>query len=377
MKSALIFGVTGQDGSYLTELLLSKGYVVYGGVRRTSTRNHVNINHIKDDNFKLVHVDVTDAHSVQQAVAEALRDSPSRLEVYNLAAQSHVHTSFKEAKHTTEVVLGGTLNILEALRETDKKIVRYYQASSSEMFGASKGTKYSVDSKVNRDDFNLVDGKYYQNEETPFHPRSPYGVAKVAAHHATHVYKDAYKLFACCGILFNHESERRGHTFVSKKITEYVGEACAKAHKNSDRKVWDAAAYKEVFEEIGHPTLKLGNTESYRDWGYAPEFVEAMWLMLQQDIPDDYVIATGEAHSVKEFLVEALQVGLGYYSDRFVETDSSLYRQAEVNYLCGDYSKAKSKLGWQPKTKFYDLVEKMVHADVKKAYKEAGVYLCR
>jgi GDPmannose 4,6-dehydratase len=279
----------------------------------------------------------------------------------------------KRRKHTTEVVLGGTLNILEALREVDKDIVRYYQASSSEMFGASKGTKYQVDSKLNRDDFNLVDGKFYQNEETPFRPRSPYGVAKVAAHHATHVYKDAYKLFASCGILFNHESERRNNSFVSRKITEHISNAVVKARKSAEHKEWDAQKYQKAFDDIGHPLLKLGNTETYRDWGYAPEYVEAMWLMLQQDGPDDYVIATGEAHSVKEFLVEALQVGFGYYSDRFVETDSSLYREAEVNYLCGDYSKAKRKLGWEPKTKFYDLVKKMVHADIEKACKKAGV----
>lgn len=355
-KTALIYGVTGQDGSILTEFLLAKGYKVYGVARRVSTSNHERLRHIKDDNFEILQGDITDSASVNATIARLKPD-----EIYNLAAQSHVRVSFDEPLHTFDVTARGAFKVLEAIRQLSPKS-RYYQAGSSEMFGASLGTPILLNEGGSQ--------TYKQNESTPFQPRSPYGVAKAAAHYMTKIYRDGYNLFACNGILFNHESERRGEEFVSRKITKHLAKIHTQLWAKAYRHNWPLSGVKNAI--VGLPLLKLGNTEAYRDWGYAPDFVEAMWLMLQQDTPDDFVIATGETHSVKEFLITAFSKALGYYSDSLVETDESLFRAAEVNYLCGNYSKAKAKLGWEPKVKFDQLVERMLLSDINVERKVAG-----
>ena len=310
---ALITGITGQDGSYLAELLLSKGYEVYGLVRRSSTPNTSRIDHLPK--VKLVYGDLMDSHALSNIMREIKPD-----EVYNLAAQSHVHVSFDIPDYTSDVTGIGALRLLEAVKH-EHPTAKFYQASSSEMFG-----------KVLQ---------IPQSETTPFNPRSPYACAKVFAHHTIKLYRDAYKMFACNGILFNHESPRRGDNFVTKKITKAV--ARIKLGKQKD--------------------LILGNLDAKRDWGYAPEYVEAMWRILQQPEPDDYVIATGETHSVQEFVEEAFaSVGLNW--KEHVKIDPHFYRPAEVDQLIGDFSKAKQKLGWQPKTTFKQLVKIMVEADL-------------
>jgi GDPmannose 4,6-dehydratase len=382
VKTALIFGVTGQDGSILTDFLLAKGYRVFGVIRRTSSDNGAErIAHITDDNFVLLGGDITDSESVKSVMGVAYEDAIANddgpLEVYNLAAQSHVRISFDQPGLTWDVTAKGAFNVLQAVKNLRTNI-RMYQASSSEMFGLSPGKPIS-----DTDDFTIVGEKEVgdflakvkcaQSETTPFEPRSPYGVAKLAAHYMAKIYRDGYKLFVCNGILFNHESERRCDTFVSRKITSFIGKLYVYARLHDPlRTTWTMSDYQEHLADA--PKLKLGNLSAYRDWGYAPDFVEAMWLMLQQDKPDDYVIATGEAHSVKEFLVSAFQEGLGYYSDSLVSIDPTLYRAAEVNYLCGNATKAKTKLGWKPKTSFKALVRKMVHADINLACKKAGIY---
>jgi GDPmannose 4,6-dehydratase len=367
MRHALIFGITGQDGSYLAELLLSKGYVVHGVTRRVSTSNHERIAHIKDDNLLLVEGDVTDPHSVNQVVHDAyisgtLTGHVPRLEIYNLAAQSHVRTSFDQPVYTWNATATGALNILEACKHLDRETVRYYQAGSSEMFGASLGILYTSP-LITIGDGIVGNSRYMQSETTPFDPRSPYAVAKLAAHNLTKIYRDGYNLFACNGILFNHESERRGDMFVTRKITKHLAGLVQLAKQRAVGHSGPPRNYGDYLQE-DFPKLKLGNLSAYRDWGHAEDFVKAMWLMLQQDKPDDYVIATGEAHSVREFLVEAFNYALGYYSDRFVETDQNLFRATEVNYLCGDYRKAKEKLGWTPQIKFKELVTRMVDGDL-------------
>jgi GDPmannose 4,6-dehydratase len=328
-RVALITGITGQDGSFLAELLLAKGYIVHGIVRRASTFNTERLDSIYADPHErgarlyLHYGDLADGASLRKIV-EHTRPS----EVYNLAAQSHVRVSFDQAQYTADVVGTGTLRLLEAVREyaasgTD---VRFYQAGSSEMFGASAPP---------------------QNEDTPFYPRSPYAVGKVAAHWFAKNYREAYKLFICNGILFNHESPRRGETFVTRKITRAL------------------TRIKLGLQE----KLYLGYLDSTRDWGYAGDFVEAMWLMLQQDAPDDYVVATGEAHSVREFLdVSAARLGLDW--KKHVETDPRYLRPTEVDALCGDSSKARAKLGWQPKVSFEQLVNMMVDHDLELARQE-------
>jgi GDPmannose 4,6-dehydratase len=319
-RKALITGITGQDGSYLAELLLSKGYEVHGIVRRASTFNTERIDrlyqdpHINGVRLFLHFGDIADSTNLIKLLYRLQSE-----EIYHLAAQSHVRVSFDIPEYTGDVTGLGTIRILEALRETGVK-ARFYQASSSEMYG-----------KV---------AEVPQRETTPFYPRSPYGAAKVYGHWVTVNYRESYGIFACSGILFNHESPRRGGTFVTRKITRAV------AHIK-------AGLQDQVY---------LGNLEAKRDWGYAKEYVEAMWLMLQQDEPDDYVIATGEAHSVQEFLEEAFSyVGLDWRNH--VEIDPRYYRPAEVDLLVGDASKAKRKLGWEPKTKFKELVRLMVDAD--------------
>jgi len=323
VKTALITGITGQDGSYLAELLLSKGYEVHGLIRRTSTFNTRRIDHLYKDphsNGDGVHLYL---HYGDIAATDTLLDviySTKPDEIFHLAAQSHVRVSFDMPEYTGDVTGLGTTRILEAIRKSGAKS-RFYQASSSEMFGAAKPP---------------------QNENTPFVPRSPYAAAKLYSFWMASNYREGYGMYAVNGILFNHESPRRGETFVTRKITRAV--AAIKAGTQNQ--------------------LFLGNLESKRDWGYAPEYLEAMHLMLQQETPDDYVIGTGEAHSVKDFLDEAF----GYVDldwNKYVRIDPRYYRPTEVDYLLADPSKAKAKLGWEPKIKFHELVRIMVDADLE------------
>lgn len=316
-KKALITGITGQDGSYLAELLLEKGYSVYGVTRRTSTPNYDRIKDIVDK-IELVQGDLLDQHSLTMAIQEVQPD-----EVYNLAAQSFVPTSWNQPVLTGEFTALGVTRALEAVRLA-KPDVKFYQASSSEMFGQVRETP--------------------QDEETPFYPRSPYGVAKVYGHWITVNYRESYDLFACSGILFNHESPRRGLEFVTRKITHAV--ARIKLGKQ-DR-------------------LKLGNLEAKRDWGYAKEYVEAMWMMLQQDKPNDYVIGTGETHSVREFVQAAFSV-VDLDWQKYVDFDEKAFmRPAEVELLVADPQKAKKELGWEFKTNYQKLAEIMVKADLER-----------
>jgi len=315
-KRALITGITGQDGPYLAELLLEKGYEVYGFVRRLSTPNIGNIQGIQDK-IRLLSGDLLDQGSIMDAIKESKPD-----EVYNLAAQSFVKASWEQPVLTGEFTGISVTRVLEAIRHTDKNI-RFYQASSSEMFGKVTETP--------------------QRETTRFYPRSPYGVAKVYGHYITVNYRESYGMFACSGILFNHESPRRGIEFVTRKISNAV----ARIHLGLQ------------------DSLVLGNLDSKRDWGFSKDYVEAMWLMLQQETAEDYVIATGETHSVQEFVEEAFKVvGISDWQKYVQSNDAKFNRPAEVDYLIGDYSKAKEKLGWTPKTTFRELVKMMVEADV-------------
>jgi GDPmannose 4,6-dehydratase len=315
MKRALITGITGQDGSYLAELLLAKGYEVHGLIRRSSSFNTQRIDHIFD-RLKLHHGDLSDSGNLTTLL---LHISPD--EVYNLAAQSHVRVSFDVPEYTGQVTGIGCVRLLEAIRQLGLH-PRFYQASSSEQYGKVQAVP--------------------QSETTPFYPRSPYAVAKQFAHWSVINYRESYGMHASCGILFNHESPRRGETFVTRKIAK----AAARIKLGQQNK------------------LSLGNLSAKRDWGHAKEYVEAMWLMLQQDEPDDYVIATGETYSVREFLTVAFEhLNLDWRD--FVEIDAKYYRPAEVDLLVGDYSKAKAKLGWEPKIKFKDLVCEMVDHEMR------------
>ena len=341
MKKALITGITGQDGSYLADLLVKKDYDVYGIVRRTSTFQRERVEHLNpDDHVKgkkitLLYGDVTDSSNLNGIISDVKPD-----EIYNLAAQSHVQISFETAEYTANADALGALRILEAVRKSPfKDRVKYYQASTSELYGATQTKK--------------------QNEETPFYPQSPYAVAKLYAYWLTANYRDGYHVFACNGILFNHESPRRAENFVSRKITHTL--AYIKAGK--------------------YDCLYVGNLEAKRDWGYAPEYVEAMWKMLQLDKPTDIVIATGETHTVREFIEEAAkhcdmdivwqgkgteEVGIDRKTNKtVVRIDRSYFRPLEVNYLCGDAAKAKRLLNWEPKTRFKELVKIMMESDLK------------
>jgi GDPmannose 4,6-dehydratase len=324
-KTALITGITGQDGSYLSELLLDKGYIVHGIIRRTSTFNTDRIDHLyvdphrEDAKLFLHYGDLTDGTTLRRILEEV-----QPIEIYNLGSQSHVRVSFDSPEYTVDSVGMGTLRLLEAVRDYQKRTgieVRFYQAGSSEMFG-------------------LVQ-EIPQKETTPFYPRSPYACAKVYSHWQTVNYRESYGLFACNGILFNHESPRRGETFVTRKITRAIARIIAKQQKK----------------------LYLGNLDAKRDWGYAKDYVKAMWLMLQQEKPDDYVIATGETHSVKEFL----ELAFGYANlnwQDYVEFDERYLRPAEVELLIGDSTKAREKLGWQPSVSFEQLVKLMIDTDL-------------
>jgi len=320
-KVALVTGITGQDGSFLAELLLEKGYEVHGIIRRSSTFNTSRIDHIYRDRHEsdvkltLHYGDLTDASCMSNLIATINPD-----EIYNLAAMSHVKVSFETPRYTWDTVASGTITILEAIRNANKQI-KLYQASSSEMFGSSPPP---------------------QNEGTKLKPQSPYAIAKVAAHHAVRNYRDAYGIFGCCGILFNHESERRGETFVTRKISK----AAARIKLGAQKIVY------------------LGNLEAKRDWGYAKDYVKAMWLMLQHDQPDDYVVATGETHSVREFAELVFsEVGLDFYDCH--EIDKRYFRPTEVDALCGDPSKVKEVLGWEPETTFEALAKLMVRHDLQ------------
>ncbi len=326
-QKALITGITGQDGSYLSEFLLEKGYEVHGLIRRSSSFNTARINHLYSDphdpqaRLKLYYADLTDGARLRELLAQIKPD-----EVYHLGAQSHVRVSFDEPVYTAQVDAIGTVRLLEAVRDTGLA-VRFYQASSSEMFGQA--------------------AEVPQKETTPFHPRSPYACAKVYSFYQTINYRESYNMFCCNGMLFNHESPRRGETFVTRKITRA------------------ATRIKEGLQE----KLYLGNLEAKRDWGFAGDYVEAMWLMLQQDKPDDYVIATGQMHSVREFLELAFdRVKLD--CRKYVEIDPRYCRPAEVDVLCGDASKARRVLGWEPKVGFEELVAMMIDSDLERARKE-------
>jgi GDPmannose 4,6-dehydratase len=335
MKRALITGVTGQDGAYLTEFLLAKGYEVHGVLRRASLFNTDRIDHLYHDrhlpgvNLTLHYGDLSDGTALRRILEKVQPD-----EIYNLAAQSHVMVSFDVPEYTADVVAIGTLRLLDALRDhvgENTAAVRYYQAGSSEMYGAAPAP---------------------QNEHTPFYPRSPYAVSKVAAHWYAVNYREAYNLFICNGILFNHESPRRGETFVTRKVTHA------------------AARIKEGLQE----KLYLGNLDAKRDWGFAGDYVEAMWLMLQQPIPDDYVIATGEARSVRELVERAFgEVDLDWR--RHVEIDKRYLRPTEVNFLQGDATKARNNLGWSPRVSFAELIKMMVGHDLDLARRERTLEL--
>ena len=332
MKSAIIFGVTGQDGSHLSDLLLEKNYKVIGVSRRSSTDNTCRIKHILDnENFVLVQGDITDAFSVSKILKEHVHVD----EIYNLAAQSHVAVSFKQPALTWDITGKGCLNILESMVELDMLHVRFYQASSSEMYGKNFDTKE-----------NFTSVEKYQDEETKFLPQSPYAIAKCAAHYMTRLVRESYGIHASSGILFNHEGPRRGENFVTRKITKWIGD------------------FIKSGRDPEFPKLRLGNLEAFRDWGYAGDYVEAMWMMLQQDSPDDYVICTGETHTIREFLDVAFKhVGIDDWSNLVIQ-DPEFYRPAEVDYLRGCNSKALKQLGWTPKHSFGDLVKLMVDHDV-------------
>jgi len=332
-RTAFITGITGQDGSYLAEFLLQKGYDVYGTIRRSSSFNTARLEHLYADphqksHLHLVYGELTDGSRLRELLHDIKPD-----EVYNLGAQSHVRVSFDEPLFTVEVDALGTLNVLEALRRVSPA-PRFYQASSSEMYGLVQEVP--------------------QRETTPFHPRSPYACAKVFSYWQTVNYREAYNLFACNGILFNHESPRRGETFVTRKITR----AAARIKLGLQNKLY------------------LGNLDAKRDWGFAGDYVEAMWLMLQQDSPDDYVIATGETHSVREFLDEAFgYLNLDWHD--YVEIDPRYFRPSEVDLLLGDPSKARKQLGWQPRVTFKQLARMMVDHDLQLAREDQAAVRTR
>lgn len=337
MNVAIITGITGQDGSYLAELLLEKQYRVIGVVRRVSSPNRARIRHIlTNPNLELREADMCDTTSIRSVFTDVI--SSPRIEVYNLAAQSHVHTSFRQPEYTADVDALGPLRILETIRSlglADK--TRFYQASTSELFGKVVETP--------------------QTESTPFYPRSPYAVAKLYAHWIVKNYRESYGMYACNGILFNHESERRGEEFITRKITQGI----AKLYRDSEF------------------VLELGNLDAQRDWGYAPEYVEGMWRILQQDVPEDFVLATGETHSVREFVEEAFraaghsvawsgtgveEIGTDEAGRIVVRINPAFYRPAEVVLLVGDASRARKVLGWTPSTTFTALVSRMVYSDM-------------
>jgi GDPmannose 4,6-dehydratase len=348
-KIAIITGITGQDGSYLADFLLTEQKndydLVVGLNRRSSTRNTSRISHLlQHPQFVLEECDLTDPGSIGEVVEKYHPD-----EFYNLAAQSHVGTSFKQPTYTFNVNTNGLVNVLDSVLKISRH-TRVYQASTSEMFGK----EYSVGE----------DGRKFQNEHTVFSPQSPYGASKLASHHLIRIYRDGYDLFTSSGILFNHESPRRGENFVTHKITKWIGEFLKwKGDEDVEFRNNDMILSRshETF-----PKLRLGNLDASRDWGHAKDYVRAMWMILQQDEPDDYVICTGETHTIREFLSYAfLHIGVKDWSD-YVVVDPEFYRPVEVEFLCGDSSWARKKLGWKPEISFGDLVRDMVNRDTNK-----------
>lgn len=373
-KKALIFGVSGQDGSYLAELLLEKGYEVTGVTRRVSVSTTERINHILPQ-ITIAEGDITDGFSVNKLISEYEPD-----EIYNLAAQSHVGTSFKQPSLTWDITAGGVLNILEAIRYSPRKDdIRFYQASSSEMFGKNfDSMEIPVDlvAPFNGPATEIVK---YQDENTEFIPQSPYAIAKLAAHHLVRNYREGYGIHGSCGILFNHESERRGENFVTRKITKWIGEFEAwrsddeypfwlDSVENAPDVIYKRTSYAvedQHFSKDTFPKLRLGNLDAKRDWGHAEDYVNAMWLMVGQKEAGDYVIATGETYSVRDFLdIAFARVGIDDWSD-LVVIDPKFYRPAEVDHLLGIPDKAEKELLWKRKVSFKDLVHRMVDSDCK------------
>jgi GDPmannose 4,6-dehydratase len=333
-KKAIITGITGQDGSHLADLLLEKDYKVIGVARRSSTDNTSRIKHLRGNpKFELIEGDITDYSSILGILWKHVNNSD--VEFYNLAAQSHVAVSFKQPGLTWDVTGKGCLNILQAIVDTGlTDRVKFYQASSSEMFGKNYDLSFTSHTKI-------------QTENTKFLPQSPYAIAKCAAHEAVRIYREAYGLHASAGILFNHEGPRRGETFVTRKITKWIGD------------------FVKSGRDPQFPKLRLGNLEAFRDWGYAGDYVDAMWRITQQPVPDDYVICTGETHTIREFLDVAFNyVNISDWGYLVVQ-DPEFYRPAEVDYLKGDNTKARMRLGWQPKTSFIELVEMMLQHDLQ------------
>jgi len=355
---AIIFGITGQDGSHLADLLLEKNYEVIGVARRSSTDNTQRIKHLlTSDKFRLVEGDITDAYSV----INILKNNANVDEIYNLAAQSHVGTSFKQPALTWDITGKGCMNILQSIVDLGMNHVKFYQASSSEMFGSSYSTSR--------------DGVKYQDENTKFLPQSPYAISKCAAHYSVRLFRQAYGLHASAGILFNHEGPRRGDDFVTKKITNWIVDFSLWLENNNLKT--DYLCYSDTtiygLNDKTFPKLRLGNLDAYRDWGYAGDYVEAMWLMVQQNKPDDYVICTGKTHTIREFLDNAFNyMEVGSW-ENFVYIDPEFYRPAEVDYLKGDATKAQAKLGWVPKCDLNRLISLMIDSRVnEKLQNNAG-----
>jgi len=381
---AMVFGVTGQDGSYLSELLLDKGYRVIGVKRRSSVDTTERLKEVNSKcRFELVEGDLTDPSSIMSLMTHFKPD-----ECYNLAAQSHVKTSFEQPTTTFQINAVGVLNILEAIRVVSPE-TKFYQASTSEMFGSNYSTHYETIRKYSPQEVRKkcigvnpiedMTATKYQDENTPLYPNSPYAVAKVAAHNLVDIYRKAYGLHASCGILFNHESPRRGEEFVTRKITKWVAgfqawKQCSPCGCRFDYEVgnMDTTAIEgRIFHGMdSYPKLRLGNLDARRDWGHARDYIEGMWAMLQQDEPDDYLLATGESHTIREFLDAAFKaIGIDDW-DNFVVVDPKFYRPLEVDYLHGRPTKANKVLDWTPKTTFEQLVTEMVESDIDATQKK-------
>ena len=343
-KIAMIMGVSGQDGSYLTEYLLAHNYTVVGIARRCSHNNSERISHITNSQFQVIEGDVSDHSHIITLLKEY---KPTH--IFNLAAQSHVGSSFKQPIYTFDVTAGGTLNILEAIRQVDASI-RFYQASSSEIFGDQVGPNNN------------------QDENTTKNPQSPYAIAKLAAYQFTQLYRQSYGIFASNGILFNHESKRRGENFVTRKITKWIGKYVKWRSRCRDISIRNTIDINNITDEYSHktfPKLRLGNLNVCRDWGHAADYVEAMRLMLEVDHPDDFIIATGKTYTIKEFLKEAFDIAEIECWEKYVVIDPELYRPSDVPFLKGNSAKAQKTLGWKPTITFKEMVREMVDSDIK------------
>jgi len=369
---AVVSGVTGQTGSYLAEILLDKGYFVIGFSRRVSVDTSERIKHLLGNpNFLFEEGDICDPFYITQLLSRY-----PVAEFYNLAAQSHVGTSFKQPVVTSDINYGGVLNILNCI-ESGSPDTKFYQASTSELFGSNYDVASVAGSSEVSESVNYTEGSdillKYQDENTALKPQSPYAIAKLAGHHTVRLYRESYDIFACAGILFNHESPRRGEKFVTRKITKWIGEFVR--WQEEQRGVFcqgqiggrdeENIIYADVLNPFGFPKLRLGNLDAYRDWGHAKDYAMAMWMMLQHDKADDYVVSTEETHSIREFLNEAFgHVGIWDWSD-YVVIDPEFFRPAEVDYLCGKSTKARTVLGWKPEYSFKSLVKEMVEAEIK------------